>query len=132
MKRIPKVGDVGKLSFHVTQTHAIDFADEKMPAVLSTPWLIWFLEQAGRAALSELLEDHETTVGVQIDVEHLAPTPLGEEVTCVARVINTDGPVVTFQIEANDEHEKIARGLHRRRVIDIARFSRRVAAKTTL
>ena len=50
--------------------------------------------------------------------------------TCRARVIHVDGPVVTFQVEAHDGVEPTARGIHRRRVIDVNRFARRVARKS--
>ncbi len=130
MKRSPKIGEVGELSFVATEEHAIDFADDKMPAVLSTPWLIWFLEHAAREAMLTLLEAGESTVGVHVDVEHLAPTPLGQQVTCTARIINTDGPLITFQLAAHDEHERIAQGIHKMRVIRCDRFASRVEAKS--
>ncbi len=129
MKRSPKIGEVGKLPFVATEEHAIDFADDKMPAVLSTPWLIWFLEHAAREAMLPLLESGESTVGVHVDVEHLAPTPLGQHVTCTAKIINTDGPLITFQLHADDEHERIAQGIHKMRVIRCDRFASRVEAK---
>ena len=77
-----------------------------------------------------LLDANESTVGVHVDVEHLAPTPLGQKVTCVARVINSDGPLVTFQFDARDEQEKIALGVHKLRVIRIDQFAKRVQAKS--
>ena len=129
MKRTPRVGEVGEVGFTVTAQHAIDFADAQMPAVLSTPWLIWFLEHAAREAMLPLLDDGESTVGVHVDVEHLAPTPLGHQVTCKARVINTDGKLISFQFEAHDGVEKIARGIHKLHVIRMDRFARRVQAK---
>jgi predicted thioesterase len=64
-----------------------------------------------------------------IEVEHLAPSPEGFHITCRARVIHVAGPVVTFQVEAHDDLEPIARGIHRRRVIDVDRFARRVEKK---
>ncbi len=131
MKRIPKVGEVGELSFVVTEQHAIDFADDQMPAVLCTPWLIWFLEHAARKAMLPLLDADESTVGVLVDVEHLAPTPLGQEVACTARIINTDGQLITFQFDARDQRERIARGIHKLRVIRCDRFADRVRAKTS-
>lgn len=131
MKRSIKVGEVGELSFVVSEKHAIDFATEQMPAVLSTPWLIWFLEHAAREAVLPLLDENESTVGVQIEVEHLAPTPIGQRVSCAARVINSDGRLISFQLEAHDAQERIARGLHKMSVIQAERFARRVAAKTT-
>jgi len=130
MKRSTKIGETGELLFVVSEQHVIDFADDQMPAVLSTPWLIWFLEHAARKAMLPLLDADESTVGVQIDIEHLAPTPLGQEVTCTARVINTDGKLITFQFDARDQHERIARGNHKLRVIRCDRFASRVRAKT--
>lgn len=129
MKRSPKVGDTGRLDFEVTGQHAIDFADSIMPPVLSTPWLIWFLEHAAREAMLPLLDSCESTVGIRVDVEHLAPTPLGQSVTCETRVIHVDGTVVSFSLQARDEHEEIARGTHKLRVIRKERFARRVESK---
>src|SRR5262245_53718967 len=85
MKASPKVGTTGEHRFVVEPKHAIDFADGQMPAVLSTPWLIWFLEHAARQAVLPFLESGESTVGTHVEVQHLAPTPLGETVSCQAR-----------------------------------------------
>ena len=129
MTRKPKVGEAGELSFLVTSQHIIDFADDQMPAVLCTPWLIWFLEHAAREVMLPLLESGESTVGIRVDVEHLAATPLGQNVTCTARVIHVDGNQISFSLKARDEHEEIARGTHKLSVIHKDRFNRRVTAK---
>ena len=100
-----------------------------MPAVLSTPRLIGLFERTAREALETFLEPNERTVGIEIELRHLAPTPLGKSVTCTARVIHAEGAQVTFQIEARDEQEIIARGLHKRAVIRVEDFARRVAGK---
>ena len=129
MKSTVKVGTVGEESFVVSDQHVIDFAHDGMPAILSTPWLIWFLEHAARNAVLPLLDPGESTVGVVINVEHTAPTPPGEHVRCRARVIYVDGPLISFQLEAEDAHEPIARGTHKMRVIEAARLARRVDGK---
>ncbi len=126
---IPKVGTVGQEQFVVTEQHLIDFADEEMPRILCTPWLIWFLEHAARRAILPLLEPGESTVGVVVNAEHIAATPLGQQVVCHARVIYVDGPLISFQLEARDEHEKIAVGTHKLRVIESSRLARKVAGK---
>lgn len=118
----------GEQTFTVEPKHAIDFADHGMPAVLCTPWLVWFLEHAAREAVLPYLESGESTVGTLVEVRHLAATPLGETVRCVARVIQRDGPVISFQLEAHDEHEVIGRGYHKLRVIKIDRFAKKVSA----
>ena len=130
MKSPPKIGTVGHLEFTVEQKHAIDFATEGMPAVLSTPNLIGLLERTAREALAPLLEPGERSVGSEIELRHFAATPIGQRVTCAARVISAEGTTVTFQIEARDEVELIARGVHKRAVIKVESFARRVARKT--
>src|SRR5215470_1127882 len=112
MKSIPKVGTLGEERFVVESRHAIDFAEGGMPAVLCTPWLIWFLEHAARAAILPLLEAGESTVGTEIQVCLLAPPPVGQVVRCEARVLFAERNEVFFHLEAH-ERERIARGSHR-------------------
>ena len=120
----------GWLQFQVEQQHLIDFAGGDMPAVLSTPWLIKWLEQTARETLRPLLAEGEASVGMEVDIRHLAPTPLGSNVTCTVKVISSEGETVTFQVEASDDQELIARGVHRRAVISKARFFERVRRKS--
>ena len=129
MKQVPRLGLHGEQQITVGPENRISFADARMPAVLATPWLIAHLEYTARDALATCLEEHERSVGVSVDVEHLAPTPEGFTVTCRARVIHVNGPVVTFQVEAHDGTEMIAKGIHKRRVIDVDRFARRLEKK---
>jgi len=119
----------GEARLTVNENTRISVADERMPAVLATPWLVAHLEYAARDAIASCLEEKERSVGSYIEVEHLAPVPEGFTVVCRARVIHTNGSVVTFQVEAHNGNELVARGLHRRRVIDVDRFARRVARK---
>ena len=129
MKTTPRAGMTGEERITVDASNRISFADARMPSVLATPWLVAHLEYAARRAIEPCLEDHERSVGTFIEVEHLGPAPEGATVTCRARVIHADGPSVTFQVEARDAAEPIARGIHRRRVIDADRFARRIARK---
>ena len=129
VKHKPRIGLSGELRFTVALEHAIDFTESGMPVVLSTPWLIKLLERTARECLLPLLEDGERSVGVTIELHHMAPTPLGQAVTCTARVIGSDDTLISFQVEARDEHELIARGHHQRQVIRVERFAQRVRRK---
>jgi predicted thioesterase len=129
MKSPPRIGMTGEERIVVGPANRISFADDVMPAVLATPWLVAHLEYAARRAIEPCLDDFERSVGTFLEVEHLAPSPEGFTVVCKARVIAVAGPVVTFQVEAHDGVEAVARGLHRRRVIDARRFARRVERK---
>jgi fluoroacetyl-CoA thioesterase len=130
MKARPKIGTVNELKFVVAQEHVIDFVTGGMPAVLSTPKLIGLIERTARESLYPFLDENERTVGAEIEIRHLAPTPLGQQVTIVTRVIGTDVKLVDFQFEVRDQHETIARGLHKRSIITIESFTRRVAKKS--
>lgn len=121
-------GDTGELTFQVEGPHAVSF-DPAMPPVLSTPWLLWFLEHAAIRALASRLGTGEVSVGTEVELQHLAPTPVGVSVTCRARVVAVDGPVVSFHVEAHDGHEVVARGFHRRRLVRAAGLARRVGPK---
>ena len=129
MKQTPRVGLAGEQRITVGPGNRISFADHRMPAILATPWLIAHLEYTARDTIAPCLDAHERTVGTFVEVEHLAPAPEGFTVTCRARVIHVAGQVVTFQVDAHDGVDVIARGIHKRSVIDVDRFARRVERK---
>ena len=129
MKVALKIGTVGETTFVVEAKHCIEFATDGMPAVLSTPNLIGILERTARQAIAPFLGPDERSVGVEIDLRHLAPTPRGAKVTATARVIGCAGRFVDFQIGARDEQELIVRGVHRRAIIRVDAFAKRLQAK---
>jgi fluoroacetyl-CoA thioesterase len=130
MKTRPRTGTLGEYKFVVGAEHVIDFATDGMPAVLSTPKLIGLIERTARESLYPFLDSNERTVGVEIEVRHLAPTPAGSTVTILTRVIQAEGKTVDLQFEVRDDQEMIARGLHKRAVITVEGFARRVAKKS--
>lgn len=129
MKSLPPIGTVAETRWVVEPTQAIEFADGGMPAVLSTPSLIAVLERTARQLVAPHLEPDERTVGGEIELKHLAPTPVGQTVVATARVIQVIPPFVTFQVEARNEQELVARGVHKRAVIRVDAFGRRVCRK---
>jgi predicted thioesterase len=129
MKSPPKIGTEGATTFVVEEKHCIEFATDGMPAVLSTPNLIGILERTARQAIVPFLAADERSVGVELDLRHLAPTPLGAMVTATARVIGVTGRFVDFQIEARDEQELLIRGIHKRAVIRTSALAKRLQSK---
>ncbi|HXI69008.1 MAG TPA: hotdog domain-containing protein [Verrucomicrobiae bacterium] len=129
MKSRPRIGEAGELAIPTDISHAVEFHGDGMPAVVSTPNIIQFLERTARHTLTPHLEADERSVGLEIDIRHLAPTPVGQTIHCTARVMSVEGSKVQFPIEARDHHEVIVRGLHKRAVICTGSFSRRVKAK---
>lgn len=129
MKGELKIGQQFSRHFIVEPRHLITFADARMPAVLATPHLLAEMEFTARDAVAPLLETHQRTVGTEIEIKHLAPSIEGFEVVCFARVLGFDGSVITFQVEARDEVDLLARGIHRRAIIDVDRLRKRIERK---
>jgi fluoroacetyl-CoA thioesterase len=98
-------------------------------AVLATPEMVRLMEKAAVAAVDRLLPDGYRTVGVEVDVRHLAATPVGMRVRVQAELIAVEGRKLTFRVEADDEVEKIGEGEHRRVIIDVGRFKEGIKAK---
>jgi predicted thioesterase len=98
--------------------------------VLSTPWLAALIERAACAAVEGRLGDaSHTTVGVRLELRHLAPTPPGLEVRARAELVEIDGRRLIFQVEAFDTQERIGEGTHERAIVDGRRLQARADAK---
>ena len=97
--------------------------------VFSTPSLIALMEHAARNAVEHLLPADQLTVGVRVDVRHLAATPLGAPVSARAELIEVAGRRLVFRVEAFDPQEIIGEGTHGRAIVDPARLLARAAAK---
>jgi predicted thioesterase len=100
--------------------------------VYATPALVALLEQAAVDALASYLPAGMTTVGVRIDVQHLAATPVGLHVQAQATLRAQDGRKLTFEIVAHDDTEKVAEAIHQRVLVDQQRFLLRAASKAGL
>lgn len=97
--------------------------------VLGTPALVALMEQAAVAALAAALPPDMTSVGVYLEVHHLAATPPGMAITAQATVVSVDERTVSFELAASDAVEQIGRGVHRRVIVNRDRFQLRAAAK---
>ncbi|EHO17096.1 hypothetical protein HMPREF9623_00695 [Stomatobaculum longum] len=99
--------------------------------VLATPMMIANMEYTSAASVEELLGEGKTTVGVKVDVSHVAATPKGMKVTFDAELleISANGKILTFHVEAHDECGLIGEGTHQRAVVDRVRFDEKTQAK---
>lgn len=99
--------------------------------VLATPIMIGLMEDAARRLVDPLLEPGQMSVGVNLNVTHLAATPVGMQVTARAELTAVDGRWLTFKVEAFDEKEKVGEGTHTRAIINLARFMTKARDKKT-
>jgi predicted thioesterase len=91
--------------------------------------MINVIEAAALAAVEHLLPAGHQSLGIKLDVSHIAATPIGLHVTATAEVVHVEGRTITFRVEARDEFELIGRGTHERVVVSLERFDERVQRK---
>lgn len=118
-------------TFTVEELHTAAHVGSGSLDVLATPVMIAFMERVAHSLLEMNLPPGYSSVGVSLEIRHLAPTPLGGRVRVQCTILDIDGPRVTFDVQAWDTNEKIGEGRHQRVVIDVERFQRRVDAKRT-
>lgn len=124
MHQFPKTGDKHEFRFVVEDRHTVQFPG--LPAVFSTPALIWQLETAAMRLIEPFLPEGTLTLGTHVDVQHLGPALLGDEVVCRATMVQGDRKEFTFRVEAVCRDRKIGQGLHRRRLVTIEQMRKRL------
>ena len=102
-----------------------------LPDVFATPLLGGFMEQVSAELVDKHLNPGEQSVGVSMNLKHLAATPLGMEIRVKTEIVAVEGRKLTFQLEAFDEVEKIGEATHERFIIVADKFNARVAEKAS-
>jgi fluoroacetyl-CoA thioesterase len=122
-------GLTGTSEIVVGPEHTAPFVGSGRIAVLATPVMINVIEAAALAAIEHLLPAGHQSLGIHLDVSHVAATPVGLRVSATAEVVGIEGRTVTFRVEARDEVETIGGGTHQRVVVSVERFDERVQRK---
>jgi fluoroacetyl-CoA thioesterase len=122
-------GLTNEIAVTVTESLTAKHIGSGSVQVLATPYMIALMEGASQQMVQPLLAPGQTTVGVMVNVRHLAATPLGMQVRVRSRLVAVDGPRLTFEVEAHDSAEKVGEGTHERFIIDLARFQERLERK---
>jgi len=124
-----KPGLLGTATLVVGQEHTAPRLGSGRAPVLATPIMVALMEAAAVDCVERLLDEGRESLGVRIDVDHTAGTPIGLAVTATAELKEVSGRKLTFYVEARDSREVIGKGRHERVVVDEARFRAKVAAK---
>lgn len=105
---------------------------QMMPTVFATGFMIGLLEWTCMKVLEGHLDDGEGSLGVHVDVSHVAATVPGQVVTVDAECTSVSGRRVAFKVRAHDGLELIGEGRHERMIVPWERFVRRVNEKAKL
>ncbi|MFN2464826.1 MAG: thioesterase family protein [Candidatus Dormibacteria bacterium] len=90
--------------------------------VLATPAMVGMMEGASMRCVQPFLEEGQTTVGFIVNIRHLAPTGLGQEVSVRSTVKAVEGKRITFTVECREGDKKIGDGEHVRAIIESSSF----------
>ncbi len=117
-----------KRSITIGEDRVIKFMGDEL-RVYETPAMISDIEYACRDLLFENLPSGWDSVGVVVDIRHLAATPLGESVSVCVMIDQITGRRVRFQCEVRDAEEIVGDGIHERFLVDIAKHRQRIGDK---
>jgi fluoroacetyl-CoA thioesterase len=90
--------------------------------VLGTPRVIALVEEAAMAAVVDQLPTGQTTVGMRVQLDHLAPTSIGSSVAAEATLEKVEGRRLTFTVSVSDQCGLVAAGKVTRVVVVTERF----------
>ncbi|MGA9767417.1 MAG: hotdog domain-containing protein [Blastocatellia bacterium] len=123
------LGAAATKTIEVTREMTVAHFVESMPEVYGTPIMIYHMEEVAGSVIEQYLPEGWVSVGVVVNVKHIAATPVGAKVTARAEVIAVNDHTVTFKVESHDGFEKIGEGTHVRAPVHMERFMKKVNAK---
>ena len=124
-----EIGMKGEVSALVERDDTAQEVGSGSLLVYATPCMAALMEGAACEAIAEALPEDKTSVGIELNISHLAATPVGLEVHAVAEITAVEGNILTYKVEAFDEKGKIGEGTHKRAIVTTQRFLDKVYAK---
>ncbi len=125
-REIIKVGISAERTLVVPPERTVGHFVQGMPMVYATPMMILEMEMASSSAIKPHLPPGWVTVGTEVDIRHLAASPVGAVVRTTARVIAVERRVIRFEVF--DGGRRIGEGRHARALVNLERFNKRFAA----
>ena len=121
-----KINDTKEISIIVKEEDtaksiAIDSADD-FPAVYATSNMVAIMELAAARLMQPLLKDGELSVGVDVNIKHLAPTPVAATITSKATYLGMEGKLYRFKVEVHDNAGLAGTGNHTRAIVETERL----------
>jgi len=124
-----RIGMTAEQTITVTPQMTVGHFVARMPQVYATPMMILHMEMASGSAIAPHLPKGFVSVGMDVNVRHLAATPVGRKVRALSRVVQINPKTVVFEVEAWDGDRKIGDGTHRRGVVNVVDFEKRFGVK---
>ena len=123
------VGIKGKQSVEVVEANTAKSVGSGLLPVFATPAMAALMEKTASESVAEYLGEGEGTVGISLNIRHLAATPIGMTVTCESELVEIDRKRLVFSLKVIDGKDIIGDGTHERFVINNERFMEKAKAK---
>lgn len=123
------VGMIGSVSTSVEREDTALEVGSGSLLVYATPCMVALMEGAACEAIAEAISEEKATVGIELNISHLAATPVGMDVRAEAEVTAVEGNIISFCVAAYDEKGKIGEGTHKRAIVTTQRFLDKTYAK---
>jgi fluoroacetyl-CoA thioesterase len=123
-----KVGETHTERFAIDRERTIDFMGDEL-RVYATPNMLRDMERTCRELIMKHAEGDEDSVGAHVTLDHMGATLLGMNVAVTAKVVDVDGPRITFEIEAHDDLDQVGRAKHVRFVVNKGKQAERLRKK---
>lgn len=124
-----EVGIMNRKEETVTRENSAAAVGSGLLEVYATPSMIALMEGCCHESVEAELEEGCGTVGISLNVKHMAATPVGMKVSCESELIKVDGRILTFTLKAFDEKEQIGEGIHERCIIYNEKFQKKAYGK---
>ena len=121
-----KVGMKDELVWEVTADLCTSRGDYQM---FSTPGMTRFVEMTAHKLIEPHLKPGQGQVGLQVNIRHMAPTPIGKQVRCETELVAIDRRKLTFKMKVFDDVEQVGEAGHDRYVVDLDKYMARLKAK---
>ena len=95
--------------------------------VYATPSMIALMEGTCAESVQPYLAEGEGTVGVAVDIKHIAATPVGMTVRCERLLKEVNGKKLVFEVKVYDEKGLVGTGIHKRAIINNEAFMARLS-----
>lgn len=91
--------------------------DDNFPPVMATARLVALMECSAAKVMKPILGDGKLSVGVNVNITHMAPTLEGDVARATATFVGMEGKLYKFEIEAQDAGGLIGKATHTRAVV---------------
>ena len=117
-----EAGIKGKQKVEVVYENTATAVGSGVLEVFATPCMIALMEKTACDSVLPYLEEGNGTVGTEVNIKHVAATPIGMTVRCESELVEVDGRKLVFKVAAYDDAGLIGEGMHERFIVNNEKF----------